>query len=68
VYQLYLVLKGRKEPPTDDEIAIASGKKTLDPAKAAKYLVKLEKASATLVDVFAQQNQKAAVRTCSFAF
>jgi len=29
-------LKGHKEPPTDDEIAIASGKKTLDPAKAAK--------------------------------
>ena len=36
MYWLYLVLKGHKEPPTDDEIAIALGKKTLDPAKAAK--------------------------------
>lgn len=68
IYRLYLVLKGHKEPPTDDEIAIASGKKTTLPAKAAKYLVKLEKTSATLVDVFAQQNWKVAVRTCSFAF
>jgi hypothetical protein len=44
MYRLFLVLKDRYKPPTDDEIAIASGKKTLDPAKAAEYLVKLEKA------------------------
>jgi hypothetical protein len=59
MYRLFLVLKDRDEPPTDDEIAIASGKKTLDPTKAAEYLVKLEKASATLVDAFAKQNQQA---------
>jgi len=57
-----------KEPPTNDEIAIASGKKTLNPAKAAKYLVKLKKASAMLFDIFTQKNQKAAVHTCSFTF
>jgi hypothetical protein len=68
MYRLYLVLKGRKELPTDDEIAIASGKKTLDPAKAAEYLIKLEKASATLVDVFAQQNQRAAVCIALLSF
>jgi hypothetical protein len=68
MYRLYLVLKGRTEPPTNDEIAIASGKKPLDPAKAAEYFVKLEKATVTLVDVFTQQNQKAAVHTCSFPF
>ena len=49
MYRLFLVLKDRDEPPTEDEIAIASGKKTLDPTKAAEYLVKLEKASATLL-------------------
>jgi hypothetical protein len=57
MYRLFLILKDRDEPPTDDEVAIASGKKTLDPTKAAEYLVKLEKASATLVDAFAKQNR-----------
>ena len=66
MYRLFLVLKDRDEPPSEDEIAIASGKKTFDPTKAAEYLVKLEKASATLVDAFAKQNQQAAVNSFLF--
>jgi hypothetical protein len=67
MYRLYLVLKEHGAPPTDDKIAIASGRKTLDPTKAAEYLVKLEKASATLIDAFAHQNQKSAVSSFTAA-
>ena len=66
MYRLFLILKDHEEPLTDEEVAIASGNKTLDPTKAAEYLVKLEKASATIVDAFAKQNRQAAVHThCS---
>jgi hypothetical protein len=67
MYQLFLVLKEHGAPPTDDEIAIASGKKTLDLTKAAEYLVKLEKALATLIDAFAHQNQKSTVTSFTAA-
>jgi len=67
MYRLYLILKERGASPTDDEIAIASSRKTLDPTKAAEYLVKLEKASATLIDAFAHQNQKSAVSSFTAA-
>ena len=52
MYRLYILLKDRDEPPTPDEIAIASGHKVLDPATAAAYLDQLEKASTTIVDIF----------------
>jgi hypothetical protein len=61
MYQLFLLLKDQKEPSTEDEISIAAGKKVLDPATAADYLVQLEKSSSNLVDALHQQNQKAAV-------
>jgi hypothetical protein len=61
MYRLYLYLKDRTEPPTEDEVAIASGKKTLDPALAAEYLLKLERASSMIADAFSHQNQQAAV-------
>ena len=61
MHRLYLVLKDRKEQPTDDEIAIASGRKILEPEKAADYLLELEKASSNLVNIFKQQSQQAAV-------
>ncbi|KAJ8581379.1 hypothetical protein M405DRAFT_751882, partial [Rhizopogon salebrosus TDB-379] len=59
MYRLYLYLKDRTEPPTEDEVAIASGKKTLDPALAAEYLLKLERALSTIADAFSHQNQRA---------
>jgi len=52
IYQLYVLLKNQDEPPTPDEIAIMSGCKVLDPAKASAYLDQLEKASTTIVDIF----------------
>jgi hypothetical protein len=61
MHRLYLVLKDRKERPTDDEIAIAAGKKILDPTLAADYLLQLEKASTNLENAFKQQSQRAAV-------
>ena len=61
MHQLYLILKDHKEPPTDDEIAIAAGRKVLDPALAADYLVQLEKTSTNLVNAFKQQSQRAVV-------
>jgi hypothetical protein len=66
MYRLFTVLKNRKEPPTEEEILIASGKKVLDPATATDYLRQLENASNTIVDVFNHQIQKAAVRSGSF--
>jgi hypothetical protein len=61
MHRLYLVLKDCKEPPTDDEIAIAAGRKVLDPTLAADYLLQLEKASTNLVNVFKQQSKQATV-------
>jgi hypothetical protein len=63
MYRLYVLLKGRDEPPTPDEIAIASGRKVLDPAKAAAYLDQLEKASTTIVDLFHRQAEE--TKACS---
>ncbi|KAG2028952.1 hypothetical protein BDR03DRAFT_1019113 [Suillus americanus] len=48
MYRLYLYLKDRAEPPTEDEVAMASGKKILDPTQAAEYLLQLEKPRAIL--------------------
>jgi hypothetical protein len=48
MYQLYLHLKDCDEPPTEDDIAIASGRKILDSTLAAEYLLKLEKLPAAL--------------------
>lgn len=66
MHRLYLVLKDRDTPPTDEESAFASGIKTLDPAKAAEYLVSLEKASLNIVQAFNEQNQRAAVSLQKF--
>ena len=57
MYQLFLLLKDWKEPATEDEIAIAAGKKVLDPAMAAGYLAQLQRSSSNLVDVLHQQNE-----------
>ncbi|KAG0693873.1 hypothetical protein DFH29DRAFT_815918, partial [Suillus ampliporus] len=61
MYRLYLYLKDRAEPPTEDEVAMASGKKILDPTQAAEYLLQLEKASSNIVEAFNHQNQRVAV-------
>jgi hypothetical protein len=61
MYRLYLLLKDRDEPVTEEEMDIAAGKKTIDPARAADYLAKLEKASTSIVNLFNQQHQATTV-------
>jgi hypothetical protein len=61
MYRLYLVLKDRSDSPTEDEKAIAAGKRMLDPSQAAEYLGQLERASTSIVEAFKQQQQHSAV-------
>ncbi|KAF8219965.1 hypothetical protein L208DRAFT_785578 [Tricholoma matsutake] len=60
MYQLYCMLKDREEPPTPDEIAIASGKKQLDGHTEVEYLKKLEKVSENIKKAFEDQQAWAA--------
>jgi hypothetical protein len=61
MYQLYCILKDQEEPPTPDDIAIASGKKELDGYAEAEYLKKLEKSSENIKKAFEDQKSRAAV-------
>ena len=67
MYQLYCVLKDREEPPTPDEIAIASGKKQLDGCTEVEYLKRLEKASKNIKKAFEDQQARAAVSDSIFS-
>ncbi|KAJ6506011.1 hypothetical protein DFH09DRAFT_883395, partial [Mycena vulgaris] len=55
MHRLYEILKGRSEPPTQDELDIAAGKKHLDSAAASAYLGKLETASNSILAAFCKQ-------------
>ncbi|KAG2129576.1 uncharacterized protein EDB93DRAFT_117024, partial [Suillus bovinus] len=59
MYRLYLILKSRGTPPTEDELKMVRGEKVLDPDAAAAYLTQLEQASANLIDAFNKQVNKA---------
>jgi hypothetical protein len=61
MYRLYDVLKSRSSPPTDEELIIASRKKILNAEATLEFLQKLERASATIIEAFNQQNMKDAV-------
>lgn len=61
MYELLDILNSRESPPTADEIAVAEGRKVLDPKAAADWLLKLEKASNRLTDMFKRQLNQAAV-------
>ena len=61
MHHLYLVLKEQSEGADEDEIAVVQGQKPLDPTKANEYLQQLEKASANITQMFAQQSQCVAV-------
>ena len=52
MYCLNLILRNRDEPPTQEEKDIVAGKKTIDPAHAAEYLVKRKKASMSICESF----------------
>ena len=58
MYRLYLILKNCTEPPTDEELDIACGKKVLDADAANSYLGCVEVAStANLLSMFTKQSQ-----------
>ena len=61
MFQLYTILKDRDEPPTPDEIAIASGKKKLDGNTEAEYIKKLENTSENIKKAFEDQKVRATV-------
>ena len=61
MYRLYIILKDRTDPPTNDELAIASAEKVLDAGSANAYLGQVGVASANLLSMFAKQSQENAV-------
>ena len=61
MYQLYSILKDHDEPPTPDEINIASAKRQLDWKTEAEYLQKLKKSSENIKKAFQNQQTRAIV-------
>ena len=61
MYQLYSILKDRDEPPTLEEIEIASAKRQLDGKAEDEYLKKLEKSSENIKKAFRDQQACAIV-------
>ena len=64
MYQLYCVLNGRPQPPTTEEIAIASGKQPLSEKAQAEYMKKLDLASENIKKAFQEQEARAVVSVC----
>jgi len=61
MYQLYSILKDRAEPPTPEELDIASAKQQLDGKAEVEYLKKLEKSSENIKKAFQDQQARAIV-------
>jgi len=69
MYRLYVAMKERSSDEiTEDEIAVASGKKILDPGALSEFLQKLESASMTIQKAFEKQVKTAAVSPFIFRF
>ena len=60
MYRLYELLKVRSDPPTQDELDMASGKKKLDGPAAHAYVSQLEKASENIIEALQRQAAQAA--------
>ena len=61
MFRLYSILKERGEPPTPEEVAIASGKQPLDGKSESEYIKKLEASAENIRKAFAVQEARAAV-------
>jgi hypothetical protein len=61
MHQLWLILHERDGPATEDEIAVASGRKDLDPDTAAEYLRILQERSEGIKAAFEKRQAQAAV-------
>ena len=68
MFKLFSVLKDRSsnQPPTAEELDIASGKKMLDPEKAKAWFTNLEAASQNIHQAFQKQAEVAAVSQVFF--
>lgn len=62
LFKLYLVLKDRDTPPSQDEIAFASGHKEFAGQDQAEYVKALEVKASTLSSAFLRQERAAMVR------
>ncbi|KAJ7818118.1 hypothetical protein B0H14DRAFT_2601541 [Mycena olivaceomarginata] len=54
-YRLFKVLSGRREPPTEVELALARGSTPMTPETAAQYLERLDAISSSIKDMFEKQ-------------
>jgi hypothetical protein len=62
MYRLYDIMKSHTDPPSEEELAIASGAKVLDAEAANSYLGRVKVAgSANLLSMFTKQSQENAV-------
>jgi hypothetical protein len=61
MYNLHCILKDHDEPPTPDEIAMASGKKALDGRAEAEHFKILEMSTENIKKAFEDQKAHAAV-------
>jgi hypothetical protein len=59
MFRLYCILKDREDPPSTDEIAVASGMKKLDATMEAEYLKKLENTPGNIRKAFEDQQARA---------
>jgi hypothetical protein len=57
MYRLYIIMKNRTDPPTNEELETACSKKVLDMDVANSYLGQVEVASsANLLSIFVKQS------------
>jgi len=69
MFKLYIIMKNCANPPTNEELAIACGKKVLDMEVANSYLGCVDLASsANLLSMFAKQSQENAVSKTVWSF
>jgi hypothetical protein len=69
MYRLYMAMKERSSDEiTENEIAVASGKKILDPGGMSDFLQTLESTSMTIQKAFEKQVKTAAVSSFIFRF
>ena len=57
LFNLYMVLKDRETPPTEDKMAFASGSKEFTGQDQAEYVKALETRASTIASAFFRQKQ-----------
>ncbi|KAH9019930.1 hypothetical protein EDB83DRAFT_2212226, partial [Lactarius deliciosus] len=66
LFNLYMVLKDRETPPTEDEKAFASGDKEFTGQDQAEYVKALEMRASTIASAFFRQQQAAPFDSSKF--